>query len=173
MKNPWNSIYTIRMGKSTHIIGFAWEFGLLAYVGGGVVLHPLLLELLAYCCCPIALFSWASLGLLLFEVLLALGGFGYWITVSQGHFRLVETFLGVPYGGFRANLESVSLDDPLSTTQVAEVHVYLEEDPWAEMGFKDWVELLHKGKTYCIAGNSNYAVCYEAITQAILERRRG
>ena len=173
MKNPWSTIYTIQMGKSTHIIGFAWELGLLLFAQGAAILHPLLLYLLAYCCGPIDLFSWASLGGLLVEVLLALSGCAYWITVSQRHFRLLETFLGIPYCGFKASLEGVSLSDPLHTTEVAEVHVYLAEDLWEEMGFKDWVELVHKGKTHNIAGNSNHAACYQAITQAVSERRRG
>lgn len=155
------------------MIGFGLEIGVLGYAHLGPCIHFLVLVLLNLFGLPVEFYSWPSLGIALIEILLVLFGLGFRITVTPQHFRVAEVFLGIPFSGFKAKLEAVSLTDPLISGKVADVHVYIAEDLWEDFGQKNWVEILHKGKEYGVAGNHNHEAYFQAITQAVAEQRKG
>jgi hypothetical protein len=169
--NPFCDAIRFRIGNSIHVIGFAMETGVLLFAYLMPLVHILVLFLVNLLGFSVELFSWSSLGILPLEILVAMFGLGFRITVTAQHFRVAEFFLGIPYSGFKAKLEAVSLSDPMISGKVADVHVYTYDDLWGDMGIEHWIEIQHQGKEYQLAPNRNYQRYYEAIAQAVAEQR--
>jgi len=177
MKNPLDFIGHFELGKTSYLFGFSWKFGWLIYLQGCVLIHPLLLFLILHITGQSfaghsTYFSIESLIALVLGFVIMAVGFGYRVAVSEEYFKLYLTVMFIPYKGFKARTEQVRFDELKDTDSKGSVSIYMDSDPWAEMGFEDWVEVKFEDKKFDIGDNGNYAELYAKIKEVVEKHTR-
>jgi len=177
LKNPFDKLISVKLGRWTYIHGFAWRFGILLYSMVAMLVHPILV-LIVFAVTgeefkdPHSFFGLYSIGILFGSMIISCWVFGYGTVIGPRSFTVYYSILFVPVYGLRCSLEKVhfngysdSSEEDSDVKQLACIHK--DSDPWAEMGFEDWVQINYGKKKLDIGDNENYEELYDKILAAV------
>lgn len=170
MKNPLIKIRNIDIGDTSYFFLLNWKFSALLYMQGGFIIHPIILVLIDILKGqPIGTTSiWSITSLLVFisSLILIAIGYGYRIAISSKQIKVHHTFFLFPFSGIVAELKNVRFKEVDESNHTL-FSIYMESDPWADMGFADWVQIKYQGKKMDIGDNENYQELFQKIKQRV------
>lgn len=179
MKNPLDKIIHFHIKDKTYIIGFQFKFGLILFFELSLI-HPIMVRYILplfikrnYFDGPITLFGIESLVLLIVSLFVMSFAIGFRITVSKKWITISETFLFVPYKRIQVQINNAVFHKPtdyIHPDKLDNVYIFKEDDPFREMGFEYWVEVIYKQKELTLGDNNNYQILYDTIQKAVVKK---
>lgn len=114
---------------------------------------------------PIGFVSVEMLLAVVLTLLTSIYGFGFIVVITRDELRFYETYCFIPFLKIKEPLNNIFIDG--NGPPNAEVIIEWQDDPWAEMGFSDWVAIRKGTDEYHFGTNKNHRELLRKISEGI------
>lgn len=109
----------------------------------------------------------------MFNSFISIFGNASYLIFTKKYFYFIEFFFLIPKIRIKEKIdEIITLETYPYQKKCVNTNIFLANDPWAEMGFSDWVGIKKNDQEFAVGGNNNYIEFFSEIKSSLMKMNR-